>query len=79
MELRCRSCHHGFEAEVAGAREARKALCPRCGARDARPWKFPVLEEDAAAEAGACERPVGPTAGVLGSLAAAVARSPARR
>lgn len=71
MVLRCRSCHHAFEA---GSRNVR---CPRCGERGARPWKFPVIEEDGPGD-GSCERPVGASGGKItpvgGSLIVAVGK-----
>jgi hypothetical protein len=71
--FRCRSCHHGFEALT------RNVRCPRCGATGAKPWAFPVLEEDGPdASEGACERPVGGKGKAItpvgGSLVAAVTK-----
>jgi hypothetical protein len=69
--FRCRSCHHGFESPT------RNVRCPRCGATGAKPWKFPVLEDDGDGD-GSCERPVGArgksVTAVGGSLVAAVTK-----
>lgn len=75
--FRCRHCHHGFEAASAAVR------CPRCGERGAKPWRFPVLEEEPGPGDGTCERPVAGGKAITpvgGSLVAAVTklRSPPR-